>query len=126
MQTIGKPTSERPKDTLQGSAVEDPSQTGASGYKSVDEGNTLLRGNAVYAVNRSDDFWERVALFRRAVLYLENRRGGDAVVRAFGDPDPLGEAWGLGLEEFKGFLRARIKSVAKTQPEKTSETSGPL
>jgi hypothetical protein len=55
--------------------------------------------------NRQD----RVAIFKQAVLYVADRGGEDAVLRAFGEPGPVDEAWGLSLPEFKLVLRARIR-----------------
>ena len=39
--------------------------------------------------------------FKKAVLWLEERGGEDAVMRAFGDPEPLEVAWRLEMDEFK-------------------------
>ena len=49
---------------------------------------------------------ERADLFKQAVLWLEEKGGEDAVMRAFGDPKPLEAAWRLEVAEFKEVLRA--------------------
>ena len=36
---------------------------------------------------------ERADLFKEAVLWLEEKGGEDAVMQAFGDPEPLEAAW---------------------------------
>ena len=47
----------------------------------------------------------RIELFKKAVLWLEEKGGEDAVMRAFGDPDVLEAAWQLEMDEFKATLR---------------------
>jgi hypothetical protein len=54
---------------------------------------------------------QRTDLFRRAVLWLEAKGGESAVLRAFGDPEPLEEAWELSLPEFKEALRSRVRDA---------------
>jgi hypothetical protein len=48
---------------------------------------------------------ERAELFKKAVLWLEEKGGEDAVMKAFGDPDLLDAAWQLEMDDFKGTLR---------------------
>jgi hypothetical protein len=48
---------------------------------------------------------QRADLFKQAVLWVEEKGGEDAVMRAFGDPDLLDTAWQLEMEEFKASLR---------------------
>jgi hypothetical protein len=50
-------------------------------------------------------FRERADLFKQAVLWVEEKGGEDAVMQAFGDPEPLDAAWQLEMDEFKGTLR---------------------
>ena len=50
-------------------------------------------------------FRARADLFKQAVLWLEEKGGEAAVMKAFGDPDLLGAAWQLEMEEFKATLR---------------------
>ena len=50
---------------------------------------------------------ERAGLFLEAARWLHERGGDAAVVRAFGNPVPVDEAWELDLEGFKAFLRYR-------------------
>ena len=54
---------------------------------------------------------ERAELFRRAVLWLEAKGDADAVVRAFGDPGPVDEAWALELPVFKEALRSIMREA---------------
>ncbi len=54
---------------------------------------------------------ERADLFKRAVLWLEEKGGEDAVMRAFGDPEPLTTAWQLELSEFREPLRALAREA---------------
>jgi hypothetical protein len=54
---------------------------------------------------------ERADLFKRAVLWLEEKGGEDAVMRAFGDPEPLNMAWQLELSEFREALRALAREA---------------
>ncbi len=48
---------------------------------------------------------ERADLFKKAVLWVEEKGGEDAVMKAFGDPDLLDAAWQLEMDEFKATLR---------------------
>jgi hypothetical protein len=54
---------------------------------------------------------EGADLFKKAVLWLEERGGEDAVMRAFGDPVPLEAAWQLELSEFKKTLQALAREA---------------
>lgn len=54
---------------------------------------------------------ERADFFKRAVLWLEKKGGEDAVMRAFGDPEPLEEDWRLPMPEFKEALRERAREA---------------
>jgi hypothetical protein len=54
---------------------------------------------------------ERADLFKQAVLWLEEKGGEDAVMRALGDPEPLAAAWELELAEFKEVLRALAREA---------------
>lgn len=54
---------------------------------------------------------ERADLFKQAVLWLEERGGEAAVMRAFGDPEPLEAAWQLELSEFREALRALAREA---------------
>ncbi len=58
-------------------------------------------------------FAEYEEVFRMAVLWLHERAGEEAVVRAFGDPEPLNEAWGLPLPEFREALRSMVREALK-------------
>jgi hypothetical protein len=54
---------------------------------------------------------ERADLFKQAVLWFEERGGEAAVMRAFGDPEPLEAAWQLELSEFREALRALAREA---------------
>jgi hypothetical protein len=54
---------------------------------------------------------ERADLFKQAVLWLEEKGGEDAVMRAFGDPEPLEAAWQVDLPEFRKALRERAREA---------------
>ena len=58
-----------------------------------------------------NDYRERSDLFKRAVLWLEEQGGEDAVMRAFGDPEPLEAGWQLDLPEFRKTLRERAREA---------------
>ena len=58
---------------------------------------------------------DRASIFGQAVTYVHDQGGEDAVMRAFGDPEPLDEAWELPLEEFKHVLRERIREGLKAE-----------
>ena len=51
---------------------------------------------------------ERSDLFCRAVLWLEERGGEEAVLNAFGGTEPLDEIWRLPLPGFKEALRSLV------------------
>jgi hypothetical protein len=50
---------------------------------------------------------EREQLLRSALVWLGAAGGEDAVMRAFGDPDPLDGAWELDAPDFRDYLRER-------------------
>ncbi len=56
-------------------------------------------------------FAEREEVFRIPVLWLHERAGEGAVVRALGTPEPLNEAWKLSLPEFKEALRGVVREA---------------
>ena len=58
---------------------------------------------------------ERAGLFLEAARWLHERGGDAAVVRAFGNPVPINEAWERDLEEFKDFLRDRCRDALETR-----------
>jgi hypothetical protein len=58
---------------------------------------------------------ERAGLFLQAARWLHERGGDAAVVRAFGDPALIEEAWELDLEGFKEFLRSRCREALETR-----------
>ncbi len=60
---------------------------------------------------------ERAELFKQAVLWVEEKGGEDAVVRAFGDPEPLEAAWELELPEFREALRERAREPLAAERE---------
>ena len=57
---------------------------------------------------------QRSVLFKRAVRWLYEQAGDDAVLEAFGDPEPINEAWELDLESFKEYLRGRCRAAIET------------
>ncbi len=61
------------------------------------------------------DYRKREEVFRTAVLWLHERAGEDAVVRAFGDPEPLDAAWEIPLPEFKEVLRSMVRDALKEE-----------
>jgi hypothetical protein len=56
-------------------------------------------------------FRKRAELFKQAVLWLEEKGGEDAVMRAFGDPEPLEAAWRLEMDEFKETMRSLAREA---------------
>jgi hypothetical protein len=54
---------------------------------------------------------ERAELFKRAILWTHEQGGERAVMEAFGDPDPIDEAWELDVPEFRGFLQERCREA---------------
>ena len=56
-------------------------------------------------------FRKRAELFKQAVLWLEEKGGEDAVMRAFGDPEPLEATWQLEMDEFKETLRSLAREA---------------
>ncbi len=54
---------------------------------------------------------ERAELFKQAVLWLEEKGGEDAVMRAFGNPEPLEAAWQLEISEFRGAEKRRYEDA---------------
>jgi hypothetical protein len=61
------------------------------------------------------DHQDRASIFRQAVTYVHDQAGEADVLRVFGDPKPLDEAWELALEEFKQVLRERIREGLKAE-----------
>ena len=53
----------------------------------------------------------RADIFKQAVLWLEKKHGEDAVMLAFGDPEPLEEIWQLDLPAFKEAMRERVREA---------------
>jgi hypothetical protein len=51
------------------------------------------------------DYRRKAELFKKAVLWLAEKGGEGAVMRAFGDPETLDAAWQLEMDDFKGTLR---------------------
>ena len=56
-------------------------------------------------------YMERADLFKQAVLWVEEKGGEDAVMRAFGDPEPLEAAWRLEMDEFKETMRSLAREA---------------
>ncbi len=63
----------------------------------------------------SDGHRERADVFLRAARWLRERGGDVAVIRAFGDPAPMDEAWELPLENLEGFLRQRRRVALESE-----------
>jgi hypothetical protein len=84
--------------------LEDPPQVRRQQHGSL---NSTTTKTGAYV---REDHQDRAVLFRQAVLYLADRASEAAVLRAFGDPKQLDEAWDLPLEEFREVLRARIRA----------------
>jgi hypothetical protein len=57
------------------------------------------------------DYRRKAELCKQAVLWLEEKGGEDAVMRAFGDPEPLEAAWKLEMAEFKETLRSLAREA---------------
>ena len=57
----------------------------------------------------------RAGLFLQAARWLHERGGDAAVIRAFGDPVPVDEAWEFALEEFKDLLRDRCREALERE-----------
>ena len=57
------------------------------------------------------DYRARADYFKRTVLWLEDRGGEAAVMRAFADPEPLEAIWQLALPEFREALRKRAREA---------------
>ncbi len=58
---------------------------------------------------------ERAGLFLQAARWLHAKGGNAAVVRAFGNPVPIDEAWERDLEGFRSFLRERCREALETR-----------
>jgi hypothetical protein len=58
---------------------------------------------------------ERADVFLRAAHFLHEQGGDASVIRAFGDPAPINEAWELPLEEFKEFLWGRRREALEPE-----------
>lgn len=58
-----------------------------------------------------NSYRERADLFKQAVLWVEEKGGEDAVMRAFGDPEPLEATWQLEMDEFRGTLRSLAREA---------------
>ncbi len=58
---------------------------------------------------------EKRRLFLLAARRLHEWGGDAAVIRAFGDPAPIDEAWERDLEGFKGFLRERCREALEVE-----------
>jgi phenylpropionate dioxygenase-like ring-hydroxylating dioxygenase large terminal subunit len=66
-------------------------------------------------VKRTNSHTERAELFLQAARWLHERGGDAAVVRAFGNPVPIDEAWERDLEGFKDFLRDRCREALEAE-----------
>ena len=66
---------------------------------------------------------EKRRLFLLAARRLHEWGGDAAVIRAFGDPTPIDEAWERDLEGFKDFLRDRCREALEREREQKGDAA---